>query len=156
MKYMKNIQLHIKALWYSYTLVPPCAAATSPTHCEMWLPRQHHLPIVTSQWVFTVTSLDYCPSSHFMNGAVTSVLAKQHFVHCKFEQNHRLVIFNSDIICFFEYFLCKLTFSLLQIKTTNIKFEIRIHQLNEKVNSTSVFDMFSILCSGFKVNFLRY
>ncbi len=73
-----------KALWYSCTLVPPCAAATSPTHCcEMWLASPHHLPIVTSQWVFTVTSLDRCSSSHFINGAVTSALAK-HFVHCKF------------------------------------------------------------------------
>ncbi len=62
--------------------MPPCAAATSPTHCcQMWLPRQHHLPIVTSQWAFTVTSLDHCPLSHFMNGAVTSALAKQPFVH---------------------------------------------------------------------------
>ncbi len=82
MNYMSNA---LKALQYSCTLVPPCDAATSPSHCcEMWLPRQRHLPIVTSQWVFTVTSLDLCPSSHFMNGAVTSALAKQHFVHCKF------------------------------------------------------------------------
>ncbi len=53
-------------------------------------------------------------------------------------------------------FLYKLTFSFIQINTSNIKFEIRIHQLNEKVNSTSGFGMFSILCSDFKVNFLRY
>ncbi len=57
---------------------------------------------------------------------------------------------------FLEYFLCKLTFSFVKINTSNIKFEIRIHQLNEKVNSTSGFDMFSILCNDFKVNFLRY
>ncbi len=57
---------------------------------------------------------------------------------------------------FLEYFLSKLTFSFIQINTSNIKFEIGIHQLNEKVNSTSGFDMFSILCSDFKVNFLRY
>ncbi len=56
---------------------------------------------------------------------------------------------------FLEYFLCKLTFSFIQINTSNFEFEIRIHQLNEKVNSTSGF-MFSILCSDFKVNFLRY
>ncbi len=142
---------------YSCTLVPPCAAATSPTHCcEMWLPRQCHLPIVTSQRVFTVSSLDHCLSSHFMNWAVTSALAKKQFVHCKFEQNHRLVIFQQWHNLFLEYFLCKLTFSFIQISTSNIKFEIRIHQLNEKVNSTSGFDIFSILCSDFKVNFLRY
>ncbi len=57
---------------------------------------------------------------------------------------------------FLEYFLCKLTFSFIQINTSNIKFEIWIHQLNEKVNSTSGFDMFSIICSDFKVYFLRY
>ncbi len=91
----------IKALWYSCTLVPPCVAATSATHCcQMWLPRQCHLPIVTSQWMFTVMTLDHCPAAHFRNGAVTSALAKQHFVHCKFKQNYRLVIFNSGIICF--------------------------------------------------------
>ncbi len=86
---------------------------------------------------------------------VTSALAKQHLVCCKFEQNRRLVIFNSDNL-FLEYFLCKLTFSFIKINTSNIKFEIQIHQLNEKVNSTSGFDMFSILCTDFKVNFLRY
>ncbi len=84
-----------------------------------------------------------------MNGTVTSALAKQYFVHCKFEQNHRLVIFNRHYLIL-EYFLCKLTFSFIQINTSNIKLEIRIHQLNEKVNSTSGFDMFSILCSDFK------
>ncbi len=42
----------------------------------MWLPRQCHLPIVTSQWVFTVTSLYHCHASHFMNGTVTSALGK--------------------------------------------------------------------------------
>ncbi len=57
---------------------------------------------------------------------------------------------------FLEYVLCKLTFSFIHINTSNIKFEIRIHQLNEKVNSTSVFDMFSILCSDYKVNSLKY
>ncbi len=57
---------------------------------------------------------------------------------------------------FLEYVLCKLTFSLIQINTSNIKFEIRIHQLNEKVNSTHGFNMFSILCSDFEVTFLRY
>ncbi len=57
---------------------------------------------------------------------------------------------------FLEYFLCKLTFLFIQINTSNIKFEIRIHQLNEKVNLTSGFDMFSIWCDDFKVNFLRY
>ncbi len=95
----------LKALQYSCTLVLPCVTAISPIHCcEMWLPRQHYLPIVTSQWVFTVMSLDHCLSSHFMNGAVTSALAKQHFVCCKFEQNCRLGNFNSDIICFLNTF----------------------------------------------------
>ncbi len=56
---------------------------------------------------------------------------------------------------FLEYILCKLTFLFIQINTSNIKFEIRIHQLNEKVNSTSRFDMFSIWSNDFKVNFLR-
>ncbi len=112
----------------------------------MWLPRQHQQPIVTSQSVFTVKSLDHCPSSHFMNRTVTSALAKQHFVHCKFEQNHSLVtLFVSWIL------LCKLTFSFIQINTSNIKLEIRIHQLNEKVNSISGFDMFFL-----KLNFATY
>ncbi len=89
----------IKALWYSCTLVPPSVAATPPTHCcEMWLPRQHHLHIVISQWMFTVTSLDHCPATHFRNGAGTSALAKQHFVSCTFEQYNGLVSFNSDIM----------------------------------------------------------
>ncbi len=57
---------------------------------------------------------------------------------------------------FLEYFLCKLIFLFIQINTSNIKFEIRIYQLNEKVNSISGFNMFSIFCSDFKVNFLRY
>ncbi len=31
----------------------------SPTHCDiMQLPRQHHIPIVTPQWVFTVMPSD--------------------------------------------------------------------------------------------------
>ncbi len=49
--------------------------------------------------------------------------------------------------------MCKLTFSFIQIITSNIMFEIRIHQLNEKVNSTSGFDMFFILCSQFSQAF---
>ncbi len=103
----------LMALQYSCTLVTPCAAATSPTHCcEMWLHGQRHLPIVTSQWVFTVTLLDHCLSSHFMNGAVTSALAKQQFIHCKFEQNCRLVIFNSDIIYFLNTFCVNWYFHL--------------------------------------------
>ncbi len=102
-----------KALYYSCTLVPPRPAATSPTHCcEMWLPRQCHLPIVTSQWVFTVISLDHWPSNHFINGEVTSALAKQHFVHCKFVPNCRLLIFNSDIICFLNTFCVNWHFHL--------------------------------------------
>ncbi len=93
--------------------VVPCAAATSPTHCcEMWLRRQRRIPIVTSQWVFTVTSLDHCLSPHFMNGAVISVLAKQHFVGYKFEQNCRLGILNSDIICFLNTFYVNWHFHL--------------------------------------------
>ncbi len=55
-----------------------------------------------------------------------------------------------------EYFWCKLTFLFIQINTSNIKFEIRIHQLNEKVYLTNGFDMFSIWYSDVKVNFLRY
>ncbi len=66
---------------------------------------------------------------------------------CDFHQWHYL---------FLEYFLCKLTFSFIQLITLNIKLEVRIHQLNEKVNSTSGFDLFSILWSDFKVNFFRY
>ncbi len=136
----------------SCTLVPPCAAATSHTHCcEMWLPRQHHLPIVTSQWVFTVTLLDHCHEwrSHICT-CKTTVCTLQIWTKPQvgdFQQWHNL---------FLEYFLCKLTFSFIQINTSNIKFEIRMHQLNDKVNSTSGFDMFSILCRDFKVNFLRY
>ncbi len=37
-----------------------------------------------------------------------------------------------------------------------IRFETRIHQLNKTVDLTSGFDMFSILCSDFKVTFLIY
>ncbi len=98
--------MHFKALsLYSCTLAPPCTGAMSlPIVCIMWLPRQCHLPIVTSQWVFTVTSLYHCYAPHFMNGAVTSALGKQHFVHCKFEQNYRLVIFNNERICFLNTF----------------------------------------------------
>ncbi len=57
---------------------------------------------------------------------------------------------------FLEYFLCKLTFLFIQINTSNIKFEIRICQLNEKVNSISGFKMFSIWRSELRVNFLMY
>ncbi len=56
---------------------------------------------------------------------------------------------------FLKYILCKLTFLFMQINISNIKFEIRIHQLNEKENSISGFDMFSIWSNDFKVNFLR-
>ncbi len=45
-------------------------------------------------------------------------------------------------------------FSFIQINTSNIiKFEIRIYQQDEKVDSTSGFNMFSILYIEFKVNF---
>ncbi len=42
-------------------------------------------------------------------------------------------------------------FSFIQINTANIKFGIRIYQLNENMDSTSGFDKFSILCVDFKV-----
>ncbi len=57
---------------------------------------------------------------------------------------------------FFEWFLCKLTFSFLQINPSNIRFEMRIHQLNDNVDSTSDIYMFSILCSDIKVTFIIY
>ncbi len=58
-----------KALWYNCTLVPSCTLAMAlPIVCIMWLPRQCNLPIVISQWVFTVTSLRHCYAPHFMNG----------------------------------------------------------------------------------------
>ncbi len=95
-----------KAVWYSCTLAPPCTWAMSlPIVCILWLPRQCNLLIVTSQWVFTVMSLCHCYAPHFMNGAVTSALGKLHFVHFKFEQNYRLLIFNRDRICFWIFFV---------------------------------------------------
>ncbi len=57
---------------------------------------------------------------------------------------------------FFEYFLCKLTFSFLQISAAKISSETRHHQLNENVDSISGFEMFSCLCIYFKVTFLIY
>ncbi len=57
---------------------------------------------------------------------------------------------------FLKYILYKLTFSILLINASNIRFEARIHQLNENMDSISGFEMFSSLCSDFKVTFLIY
>ncbi len=72
-----------------------------------------------------------------MNGAVISALGKQHFVHCKLEQNYRLVIFNSDRILFLEFFLCKLIFSILLISASNIRFEKRMQYFTIKYAMSS-------------------
>ncbi len=64
-----------------------------------------------------------------------------------------LLIFNSDKICFLNPFF--VTFSILLISASNM-FETRIHQLNENVDSTSGFEMFSSLWNEFKVTFLIY
>ncbi len=60
----------IKALCYSCTLAPPCTWAISLliVYIIMWMLRQCKLPIVTSQWLFIVTSLHHCYAPHFMNG----------------------------------------------------------------------------------------
>ncbi len=122
----------------------------------MWLPRQYNLLIVTSQWVFTVTSLHHCDAPHFMNGAVTSGLGKQHFVMLQIWAKLQVGDIQQWKNLFLEYYLCKLTFSILLINASNIRYEARIHQLNENVDSISGFEMLSSLCSDFKVTFLIY
>ncbi len=95
-KYMIN---SMKAVWYSCTLSPPCTGAMSPTHCSiMWLPIQCHIPIIASQWVLTMMLLHNCHVPHFIKS--DQHFKKQHFVHWKFEQNYRLVTFNSNRISF--------------------------------------------------------
>ncbi len=145
----------IKALWYSL-----CHLVLGKHHlpivCMCGCQDNATLPIMTSQWVFTVTSLHHCYAPHFMNWANISSLGKQHFVHCKFEQNYRLVIFISGYSLFLKYILCKPIFLSLQISASSIRIETRIHQLNENVDWTSGFEMCSILCGDFKVTFLIY
>ncbi len=146
----------VKTLWYCCTLVPPCVAATSPTHCcQMWLTQT--MPPTHCDITMNV----YCDVIRPLSGN-TFQEWDSHICTCKttfcrlqiwtklwvgdFQRWHNL---------FLEYFLYKLMFSFIQINTVNIKFVIRIYKLNEKVDSTSDFGMFSILCIDFKVNFLR-
>ncbi len=119
------------------------AYTTSPTHCDITMGVYcdviRPLSFITFQeWSSHICT---CKTTFCMLQIWTKPQVGD------FQQWHNLCL---------EYFLCKLTFLFIQINTWNIKFEIGIHQLNEKVNLTSVFEMFSILCSDFKVNFLRY
>ncbi len=110
-----------------------------PTHCD-------------------ITVGVYCDSIAPLLGTtfqVTSALGKQHFVHWKFEQNYRLMIFYSDRISFLNTFCANWHLSILLITASNMRFETRIHQLNEN-DSTSGLEMFSSWCSDFKVTFLLY
>ncbi len=113
----------------------------SPTHCDI---------TIGVYWDIIAPLL--CTTFY----EFTSALGKEHFTHCKCEQNYRILIFDSNIIYFLKAFYIKQTFSFLQNSALNIRFETRIHQRNENVHSTSCFKIISNLCSDFEVTFLIY
>ncbi len=128
------VQLHIIAILYCAnvtTILASCNCQDNTTY-----PLWHH----KVAYCDITTSLSYT-TFHEWGRAVTYALGKQHFFYCKFERVCRLVICKSDRICVLNTFGVKLNFLFLLISTSNFRFETGIHQLNEKVDSSSGFDM---------------
>ncbi len=86
-------------MWYSCTLAPPCTRAMSPTHCLSW---QCHLPILTSQWMFTVISLYHCRAPYFMNLHLDSRVIKLYFYHILWQHSFSICETSTCLIILFE------------------------------------------------------
>ncbi len=152
-KLLLTIITCFKALWYSCILAPSCNGATSlPIICILWLYLWHHNGC-----------LHWCHCGIVMHHISWVGKSHLHLENNMLYINYRLVIFKTTgwwyltVIEFvFWILLCLLIFSILLISASNIRFEARIHQLNENVDSISGFEMFPSLCCDFKVTFLLY